>query len=238
MANASIIQVSVDSHPDLYRALRGGGNNFGIVTRFDVDTYAQGPVWGGLHIWSYTEDVRSALNKAFVDFAHAAALDPYVSLFVGLGYRAGNYTYGAGLYNARGTAFPPVFRAFETEESFKTANIMSTARVTTMSNLAEELDQADPPGMRRRFTTATFKADTELQRLIIQIFTEEVAEALEEGLREDVRFTPTIGFQPLSVNLLQQSRKRGGNVLGLDAEDAPFMSEYKCISLVLLSKLF
>jgi hypothetical protein len=47
LANGSISNVSYDSHPDLYFALRGGGNQFGIVTRFDLNTYSQGPVWGG-----------------------------------------------------------------------------------------------------------------------------------------------------------------------------------------------
>lgn len=47
LANGSIIDVNYASHPDLYFALRGGGNNFGIVTRFDLDTYPQGEIWGG-----------------------------------------------------------------------------------------------------------------------------------------------------------------------------------------------
>jgi hypothetical protein len=47
LANGSIINVNYASHPDLYFALRGGGNNFGIVTRFDLDTYEQGGMWGG-----------------------------------------------------------------------------------------------------------------------------------------------------------------------------------------------
>jgi hypothetical protein len=32
---------------DLFVALRGGGNNLGIVTRFDLRTFKQGPFWGG-----------------------------------------------------------------------------------------------------------------------------------------------------------------------------------------------
>lgn len=231
LANASIIQVSADYHADLYRALRGGGSNFGVVTRFDVDTYAQGPMWGGMHVWSHTADMAAALTKAFTDFAYAAPLEPHASLFVGQGYRAGNYAYAAGLYNAAGTAFPPIFRAFETGEPFVRAKIASTARVTMLSDLAEELDQSEPPGMRSRFTTATFKADTELQRRIIEIYMEEVEATLEEGLSEDERFAPMMGFQPLTVNFLQQSQKRGGNIMGLETEDAPLMGEYLRISL-------
>lgn len=47
LANGSISNISHTSHPDLYFALRGGGSNFGIVTRFDLETHQQGLFWGG-----------------------------------------------------------------------------------------------------------------------------------------------------------------------------------------------
>jgi hypothetical protein len=46
------------SHPDLYYALRGGGNNFGIVTRFDMETFPQGKMWGGYNLF-IAEDMNT-----------------------------------------------------------------------------------------------------------------------------------------------------------------------------------
>ncbi|KAL8919908.1 MAG: hypothetical protein Q9172_004756, partial [Xanthocarpia lactea] len=46
LANGQIKNINQTSNPDLYFALRGGGNNFGIVTRFDLQTFPQGPMWG------------------------------------------------------------------------------------------------------------------------------------------------------------------------------------------------
>ncbi|KAJ3993016.1 hypothetical protein F5050DRAFT_1849452, partial [Lentinula boryana] len=40
---------------DLFFALRGGGNSFGIVTKFTLKTYPQTEVWGGSIIYSGTE---------------------------------------------------------------------------------------------------------------------------------------------------------------------------------------
>lgn len=51
LANGSITDVNQASAPDLYYALRGGGNNFGIVTNFDLETHSQGQVWGGHKFW-------------------------------------------------------------------------------------------------------------------------------------------------------------------------------------------
>ena len=35
----------------VFSALRGGGTNFGIVTRFDMETFHQPYVWGGFSAW-------------------------------------------------------------------------------------------------------------------------------------------------------------------------------------------
>ncbi|KAL2811975.1 hypothetical protein BJX63DRAFT_422047 [Aspergillus granulosus] len=58
LANGTIANVNQDSCPDLYFALRGGGNNFGIVTRFDFETHQQGPVSGGVTLF-LMEDLES-----------------------------------------------------------------------------------------------------------------------------------------------------------------------------------
>lgn len=226
LANGSIVDVSFDSpHSDLYRALRGGGNNFGIVSRFDLDTYPQGPMWGGLQVWSHNSKVTSSVTSAFTTFAGAASSDPNASMFLGLGYKNGAYVYAAGLQYALPTAFPPIFGDFVADPEFTASRIASTARITSMSDLADELDKAEPPGIRSRFTTATFKVDTELQRIILAIYKEEVSHVVDVGLHDASNFAPMMGFQPLTSVILQQNLKRGGNVLGLSPEDAPLMGK-------------
>ncbi|KAF7557001.1 hypothetical protein G7Z17_g1000 [Cylindrodendrum hubeiense] len=41
LPNATIVTASEDSHPDLYYALRGGGNNYGIVTSFNTGRFLE-----------------------------------------------------------------------------------------------------------------------------------------------------------------------------------------------------
>ena len=48
LADHSIVNANASSHPDLFWALKGGSNNFGIVTRFDCATFPVTRVFGGL----------------------------------------------------------------------------------------------------------------------------------------------------------------------------------------------
>jgi FAD/FMN-containing dehydrogenase len=69
LADGSIVQANKETNKDLFIALRGGGNNFGLVTRFDLQGYPDKKVWdaGG--------------------FRPLEATDAYVEAFVELGRR-------------------------------------------------------------------------------------------------------------------------------------------------------
>ncbi|KAK0505193.1 hypothetical protein EDD18DRAFT_1061398 [Armillaria luteobubalina] len=63
-----VANVTANSDPDLFFALKGGLNNFGIVTRFTLRTFPQGQVWGGLI--TYTQNHLSEVNAATVKFSN------------------------------------------------------------------------------------------------------------------------------------------------------------------------
>ncbi|KAN0133066.1 FAD-binding domain containing protein [Lactarius tabidus] len=65
LPNGTITTVT-ESNEDLWFALRGGGNNFGIVTKFTYQTIPQGQVWGGS--LNFTSDQQDLVKAALMKF--------------------------------------------------------------------------------------------------------------------------------------------------------------------------
>ncbi|KAK0447293.1 FAD dependent oxidoreductase [Armillaria borealis] len=84
--NGTVVTVMEGSDPDLFFSLKGGGNNYGIVTRFTLKTYPQGVVWGG--IASYNASYISAFTAASVKFC-SEVTDPKAGMIMVYGYTSG-----------------------------------------------------------------------------------------------------------------------------------------------------
>ena len=67
-ADGEILQVDPESHPDLFWAIRGGGGNFGVATRFRYRLHELGTVVGGMLMLPATPDVVAS----FIALAEAA----------------------------------------------------------------------------------------------------------------------------------------------------------------------
>lgn len=52
LADGSVVTADKDHHARLFRALKGGSNNFGIVTNFKMNMLSNNKIWGGLTISS------------------------------------------------------------------------------------------------------------------------------------------------------------------------------------------
>ncbi|KAJ5782051.1 FAD linked oxidase N-terminal [Penicillium paradoxum] len=69
LANGTIVHATETQHPDLFKSLKGGGNNFGVVTAYTMQTHPQDhKVWGGNYIFTAdkTPQVLTAVRN-FVD---------------------------------------------------------------------------------------------------------------------------------------------------------------------------
>ncbi|KAK7056284.1 hypothetical protein VNI00_002837 [Paramarasmius palmivorus] len=81
--DGSFAHVTEQSDPELFFALKGGGNNFGVVTRFFMKTFPIGEVWGGVMI-SLGKDEMHQLAAATAKFS-AENTDPKASIITTFG---------------------------------------------------------------------------------------------------------------------------------------------------------
>lgn len=72
LPNSTAINVTYEYQPDLYYALRGGANNFGIVTRFRVRTVPQGQQLFGHRQYDpkYSHRVLEEAHRLATDLAN------------------------------------------------------------------------------------------------------------------------------------------------------------------------
>jgi len=67
-ADGQMLHVDADTHPDLFWAIRGGGGNFGVATRFKFRLHEVGSIFGGMLFLPATPDVIAS----FMALAQAA----------------------------------------------------------------------------------------------------------------------------------------------------------------------
>jgi FAD/FMN-containing dehydrogenase len=63
-ADGRVLEVDSDNHPDLFWAIRGGGGNFGVVTRFDYRLHPVDAVTGGMLAFAATPETIAGLLAA------------------------------------------------------------------------------------------------------------------------------------------------------------------------------
>lgn len=205
-----MLQVSATSYPDLFKALKGGSNNFGIVTSFEIYTFPQGQMWGGFVIYPATTAVEQyAALSSFID-ASGATPDPPGDVQIILAYvRTPAITLIANFYsNTRPTPNPPILANFTLIQP----QYQTTLRTDTLAAFAVEVAAGTPNGQRYLFGTLTFGNSAaffaEVQALSDAHFAPLFAAAAGIlGLQ-----TSTV-FQPLTMPMLAPGC--GANALGL-----------------------
>jgi hypothetical protein len=110
LASGELVNANATFNPDLWRALKGSGTNFAVVTRYDLQAFPQGEILGG----SLMHDIsnRAAVFKAFSNIAGADEFDVNASLVSGLLFNSGTgeWSINNGIVYTQPVEDPVVFR--------------------------------------------------------------------------------------------------------------------------------
>ncbi|KAI3392229.1 hypothetical protein diail_5984 [Diaporthe ilicicola] len=198
LADGRIVHARRDGeHADLFWALKGGSNNFGIVTNFKMRALPLPPVWLVMTV-SPKETTPDAI-VALGEFTKNVPEDPDLkdSAVVGL------------LANVGGVKEAPAYRKWLQMPTISTISNMTTLPQITM-------DYRQALNYHNTWFTSTFKNDT---RIVAK------AAELHEGLVEKLKalipdgdFVTQCVFQPFPRLFGQISAKAGGNTTGIDRQ--------------------
>ncbi|KAJ5782862.1 FAD-binding type 2 [Penicillium paradoxum] len=210
LADGSIVNANSATNPDLFKALKGGSGNFGIVTKYDLKIIDSDKMWGG--IVTYDNSTTTEHIEAGHHFISNLRNDPYASwigMWEYLSASDQNMVANALEYT-KPVAFPAAFDNFT-----KIANTSSSMRTTNIFDLTTELGQA--AGYRDVFVTGSFVNNVDVIARAVDIHNRMIEEAKANAVGDD--YTMFTMVQPWPKLYTEHSVANGGNMLGLDRFD-------------------
>lgn len=141
LASGDIIHANRTSHRELFLALKGGQNNFGIVTRWDLETIPQGKLWGGNIVYNYSTNLDQ-LN-AFTNWKNPESFDPLSSVeqshvYVG---SVDQWIISSAIFYAEPISDPENLKNFTSIGS----QLSNSIRISNVTDFANEVQSQSTP---------------------------------------------------------------------------------------------
>lgn len=219
LADGSVTTASETTNPDLWRALKGGSNNFGIVTRFTARSFPSTKVWSGfiyLPSWNapkvlaaFHDYVGKSIKTADGPAPDEHAAGPLVCFTYLQQFRMQAIAINLVHTNppAEGT-WPTCWKASEFSKLWR---LWSTCSVRSLTSATDEMSVLNPPGRRQEFATTTVKNDMATLEAIHKVYRDTIVAIRKQNIE---KLSWTLVLQPL---LSDWACKGDPNVLGLNS---------------------
>ncbi|GMG02083.1 unnamed protein product [Aspergillus oryzae] len=193
LADGSVVQANKTSYSDLFWALKGGSSNFGLVTRFDLETVKSTKVWAG----SYT------VSSEYAAATYAANIsDPKTHIVPALVPGDSLLASVILFYDSEDTSYPDIFKPFTDIPA-----VASTLGFKTVSEFAAETGAMVVPHIKYLLQGISIINTTFFEQL----------PKLYDQIPADNISTIQLDWQPIGADWMKASEDRGGNALGLDS---------------------
>ncbi|ETS74969.1 hypothetical protein PFICI_13453 [Pestalotiopsis fici W106-1] len=212
LASGEIVNANASANSDLWRALKGGGSNFGIVTRFDVEAFPTKNL--SLETRVFAEEYADEIADAFAGFTDLDQSFEDDAMLTVLNYNpeTGNSSFTVTHINTMNVANSTAFHAFN--------SIPTSTPGTKLS-----LSLVESSGLGNTVSGATLNAATGSLTIVndprvLRYCFEEHASIVED-LKSSIgpqSFSTILDVQPFPSYFANISIEKGGNMLGLERD--------------------
>uniref|UniRef100_A0A8H7NQV5 FAD-binding PCMH-type domain-containing protein n=1 Tax=Bionectria ochroleuca TaxID=29856 RepID=A0A8H7NQV5_BIOOC len=220
LASGQVVTADPWTNADLYKAMRGGGNNFGIMTKVTMRTFQQGSLYGGSVFYppqsfpSQVDAILSELNSPTTSETHLMVSVAYSKRFEAFGGTVGlNQVY----YTAPTAEPPQILEPFtDVQPQF---DVLDSMRNMTLIDAANELTTPNTNDQRVAYMNLHVKMGSATLKSASDIYLAGIKPLLDVQ-----NITLSFTFQPHAVSLFEKTSNNDGNGLGLGPSNGPIMS--------------
>ncbi|KAJ5321366.1 hypothetical protein N7476_004368 [Penicillium atrosanguineum] len=213
LGDGSIVEANKTSNSDLFWALKGGSSNFGLVTRFDLQTIRSSKVWAGT--WTVAAEYIDRFLAATAEFA-SDIYDPKTHVVPAL--VPGDSTLASVIlfYDSETENYPEILKPFTDIPA-----ISNTMGFKTVAEFAAETGEMVVDGINDVFVAGTVKGTTykELHQgisIINTTFFNQLPKLYKQIPSANIS-TIQLDWQPIGADWMKASEQAGGNALGLNS---------------------
>ncbi|KAK4154503.1 hypothetical protein C8A00DRAFT_14367 [Chaetomidium leptoderma] len=203
LSNGSLVNANSGEHSDLFWALKGGGPNFGVVTRYDLYTVPVHDAWVQMTV--YAPDDAPRLLSAFDEWQRSQAADSKsnADLIISLDFVV------LILVCSEPRAQPPaVFQPFSAVTPFQLAIPPTNLTLHQIMTILGSTASGTPA--RHDYRGHSSRIDTNLTQQVYSFWREKALQ-----VRQATGASQTFVVQHVSQHLIDQASKNGGNALAL-----------------------
>ncbi|KAL9065040.1 MAG: hypothetical protein Q9161_008494, partial [Pseudevernia consocians] len=218
-ADGQILDVNAKSHPDLFWALKGGGqSNYGIITRFDLEVFPLVDIYAGFIVQTpaYVKQLVQAVASYVA--VGGGSFDPNVAIALTLEFAADTRAVTGVSTLFYNSSSDPAPKALENFTSIPVA-APSTVSERTLTSFINETIVTGTRGSRQLFRAGSLKSTPEAVNLIAETYL-----SMVPSLKNISGCLVTLGYQELSQAFVQATQDNGPDAIGLNPSDGAIMT--------------
>ncbi|EZF36243.1 hypothetical protein H101_00232 [Trichophyton interdigitale H6] len=209
LADGKVVNANIKENKDLFWALKGGNNNFGVVTHFDLNTVAiPGSAYGGLI--HYPQSSLDKVNDLVYDYHTYQAVEGLLThampQWVYNGSTNDTYNLTPVIYNDNVEELPPIMKLW-----LDVPHTSSTLAPRSYENLSIYLNEGFGDGLIQEQRVFTVYADKKFYKDVLYKFREWL-----QNFQDVPGFLGAHLNMPITPRQVHQGLLKGGNALGLE----------------------